>query len=160
MIELIFETFKDPTLSEIKIPKNISINYRLSPTFMPYLCERLSYIQTSSFHQSIAHSFVTLETKFNDVITASVTCKKLAHVIYQLSATCTFPYIYYLPVPKLCSITLVGFNGSLRYFCRILRILYQVSYVVLGLLYRHDIAGICILRNLESNNLLMASWYS
>ena len=115
-----------------------SVNYQLSPTFHSNAISlRAIILQTFGFHQSIAHSFVTLETKFhvNDVITASVTCKKLAHVIYQLSATVIyyrpsvhFPIaIYYRPVPKLCSITLVGFNGSLRYFCRILRISCQVA---------------------------------
>ena len=41
--------------------------------------------QTSSFHYSIAHSLVTLETKFyvNDIIIASVTCIKLAQVKHQ-----------------------------------------------------------------------------
>ena len=121
-----------------------SVNYRLSPTFHSNAISlRAIILQTSGFHQSIAHSFITLETKFhvNDVITASVTCKKaracdLSIIGHRdlLSATCTFPYIYYRPETKLCSITLVGFNGSLRYFCRILRILCQVSHVVLGLL--------------------------
>ena len=47
------------------------------------------FLQISGFHQSIAHSFVTLEAEFhfNDIITASVTCKRLVHVIYQLSST-------------------------------------------------------------------------
>ena len=73
-----------------------SVNYRLSPTFHSNAISLRAIIpQTSGFHQSIAHSFVTLETKFhvNDLITVSVTCKKLAHVIYQLSAT----VIYYRP---------------------------------------------------------------
>ena len=73
-----------------------SVNYRLSPTFHSNAISlRAIILQTSSFHQSIAHPFVILETKFyvNDVITASVTCKKLAHVIYQLPAT----VIYYRP---------------------------------------------------------------
>ena len=45
--------------------------------------------QTSGFHYSIAHSLVTLETKFyvNDVIIASVTCIKLAQAKHQLSPT-------------------------------------------------------------------------
>ena len=110
-----------------------SVNYRLSPTFHSNAISlRAIILQTFGSHLSIAHLFVTLETKFHvtDVITAFMTCKKLTHVIYQLLAT----VIYYRPVPKLCSITLVGFNGSLRYFCRILRILCQVSHVVLGLM--------------------------
>ena len=73
-----------------------SVNYQLSPTFHSNAISlRVIILQTSGFHQSIAHPFVTLETKFyvNDVITASVMCKKLAHVIYQLPAT----VIYYRP---------------------------------------------------------------
>ena len=73
-----------------------SVNYRLSPTFHSNAISlRAIILQTSGFHQSIAHPFVTLEAKFhvNDVITASMTCKKLAHVIYQLPAT----VIYYRP---------------------------------------------------------------
>ena len=79
--------------------------------------------------------FFTLETKFhvNDMITASMMCKKLAYVIHQLSST----MIHYRPPVvliisiinrclKLCSITLIKFNGPLRYFCRILRVLCQV----------------------------------
>ena len=78
------------------IPTTNSVNYRLSPTFHSNAISlRAIILQTSGFHQSIADPFVTLETKFyvNDVITASVTCKKLAHVIYQLPAT----VIYYRP---------------------------------------------------------------
>ena len=53
--------------------------------------------QFSIFHQLIAHFFIALELKFhvNDVITASVACKKLAHVIYQLLSTVIY---YCLPV--------------------------------------------------------------
>ena len=57
-----------------------SVNYRLSPTFHSNAISlRAIILMTSGIHQSIAHSFVTLETKFhvNDVITASVTCKSL-----------------------------------------------------------------------------------
>ena len=45
--------------------------------------------QTSGFHYSIAHSLVTLETKFyvNNVIIAPVTCIKLAQVKHQLPPT-------------------------------------------------------------------------
>ena len=83
-----------------------SVNYRLSPTFHSNAISlRAIILQTSGFHQSIAHPFVTLETKFlvNDVITASVTCKKLAHVIYQLSAA----VIYYRP-PVHFPISIIG----------------------------------------------------
>ena len=76
-----------------------------SPTFpsngLPY---RVIILQTSSFHYSIVHSFITLETNFyvNDIITASVTCKTLAHVIFQLSST----VIYYRP-PVLFAISII-----------------------------------------------------
>ena len=83
-----------------------SVNYRLSPTFHSNgISLRAIILQTFGFHQSIAHSFVTLETRFhvNDVITASMTCKKLAHVIYQLLAT----VIYYRP-PVYFPISIIG----------------------------------------------------
>ena len=73
-----------------------SVNYQLSPTFHSNgISLRAIILQTSGFHQSITYSFITLETNFhvNDVITAAVTCEKLAHVIYQLSST----VIYYRP---------------------------------------------------------------
>ena len=73
-----------------------SVNYRLLPTFHSNAISlRAIILQTSGFHQSIAHPFVALETKFyvDEIITVSVTCKKLAHVIYQLPAT----VIYYRP---------------------------------------------------------------
>ena len=85
---------------------NDSVNCRLSPTFHSNTISlRAIILQTSGFHQSIAHSFVTLETKFhvNDIITAFVTCKKLAHVIYQLSAI----MIYYQP-PVHFPISIIG----------------------------------------------------
>ena len=52
--------------------------------------------QTFGFHELIASSFVTLETKFYvyDFIIALMTCKKLAHVINQLTAM----VIYYHPL--------------------------------------------------------------
>ena len=91
---------------QLVLSRVYSVNYRLSPTFHSNAISlRTIILQTSGFHQSIAHSFVTLETKFhvNDVITASVTCKKLAHVIYQLSAT----VIYYQP-PVHFRISIIG----------------------------------------------------
>ena len=59
---------------------------------------RVIILQTSGFHQSIAHSFVILETKFhvND-ITPSVTYKQLVHVIYHLSATMIYYHLYISP---------------------------------------------------------------
>ena len=63
-----------------------SISRQLSPIFKSDgLSLRVIIPQTSGFHHSIAHSLVTLETKFyvNDVIIASVTCIKLAQVKHQ-----------------------------------------------------------------------------
>ena len=57
-----------------------SINYRLSPTFHSNgISLQAIILQISGFHQSIAHSFITLETNFhvNDIITAAMTYEKL-----------------------------------------------------------------------------------
>ena len=67
-----------------------SLSRQLSPIFKSNgLSLRVIIPKTSGFHYSIAHSPVTLETKFyvNDVIIASVTCIKLVQVKHQLLPT-------------------------------------------------------------------------
>ena len=90
-----------------------SVSRQLSPIFKSNsLSLRVIIPQTSGFYYSIAHSLVTLETKFyvSDVIIASVTSIKLVQAKHQLSPTainfcqpvhCVIPIItqfqYFLP---------------------------------------------------------------
>ena len=120
---------------KLRIPMHAYTDTQM-PTFNSNIitfCKQLSYgiliFNFSPIDSPFFHHFGT-QFHVNDVITASMACKKFAHVIYQLSSTMIY---YYQPVSKLCSITLVRLNGSFRY-CRIPRILSQLSDVVLAIL--------------------------
>ena len=112
--------------------------------------------------------FITLETNFHvyDIITMYVMCKKLTHVmhqlsstvIYVLSATCTFLISIIGLCLKLCAVT------SNRYVClQNIKDLQPSKSCGFGItmyvhtyvfpLSHYNNTGIIILRNLQSNSL-------